>query len=97
MGQYFLWMVPKLSILFYSIDSRINKVLEQTDDGVILADKKDNSDLRQMWTRYTVDELDNWFIWSNADVNENKFLAATSQETLQMKGMFCTGAIISPL
>ena len=90
MGQYFLWKVPKLSILFYSIDSRINKVLEQTDDGVILADKKDNSDLRQMWTRYTVDELDNWFIWSNADVNENKFLAATSEKTLQLKGMFCT-------
>ena len=58
-------------------------------NDVMLAEKED-SNLRQLWTRYTVDELDNWFIWSNADVNENKFLAATSQETLQMKGMFCT-------
>ena len=63
--------------------------MELKDDDVILADKESRNK-KQMWTRNTVDELENWFIWSNADVNENKFLAATSQETLQMKGMFCT-------
>ena len=60
----------------------------QDDDTVTLKDKVDDNE-KQMWTRNMVDELNNWFIWSNKDKDNkdtNIFLTATDKSELKMKG-----------
>ena len=72
---------------FFAIESRVNKVLElQDDDTVTLKDKVDNNE-KQMWTRKIVDEVNDWFIWSNKDKDEEDiFLTAIDESELKMKG-----------
>ena len=59
-------------------------------------DKKDDDNDKQKWTRKTVDEVENWFIWSNKYMDEegemdveyiNKFLSAPDDSVLKMKGI----------
>ena len=69
--------------------------MEREDDDVILADKE-SSNKKQMWTRNTVDELENWFIWSNAEGTDDKFLAAPNENDLKMEGMILSYVIINP-
>ena len=56
----------------------------------------DNTNKYQKWTRKVVDEVEDWFIWSNkakdeagqADDNlRNKFLAAPDNTVLNMQGI----------
>ena len=72
---------------FFAIESRVNKVLElQDDDTVTLKDKVDDNE-KQMWTRKIVDEVNDWFIWSNKDKDEEDiFLTAIDESELKMKG-----------
>ena len=40
-----------------------------------------------MWTRWLVDEMDNWFVWSNVnDKTTKNFVAAPDETTLESKG-----------
>ena len=58
----------------------------QDDDTVTLKDKVDNNE-KQMWTRKIVDEVNDWFIWSNKDKDEEDiFLTAIDESELKMKG-----------
>ena len=55
-------------ITFHVTASRMNKVLElQSDDKTIILKDNNVEEMKQMWTRRTVDEVGNWFIWSNAE------------------------------
>ena len=57
----------------------------QADDTVTLKDKVGND--KQMWTRKIVDEVNDWFIWSNKDKDEEDiFLTAIDESELKMKG-----------
>ena len=60
--------------------------MELHDDNMIILADKDVNNNDQMWTRRSVDELENWFIWSNSEVTEEKFLSAPDNENLIMKG-----------
>ena len=58
----------------------------QDDDTVTLKDKVNGND-KQMWTRKIVDEVNDWFIWSNKDKDEEDiFLTAIDESELKMKG-----------
>ena len=64
--------------------------MELQDDGTtVLKAKNDNDDTntKQKWTRKTVDEYGNWFIWSNAAESNDKFLAAPVDAALILKGI----------
>ena len=76
-----------LNMIFFTIESRVNKVLElQADDTVTLKDKVVGN-VKQMWTRKIVDEVNDWFIWSNKDKDEEDiFLTAIDESELKMKG-----------
>ena len=67
----------------------MDKVLELKTDGTITLVAQTTND-NQKWTRNTVDEFENWFIWSNKaedTKSKNKFLAAPDMAQMMMKGI----------
>ena len=67
----------------------MDKILERQENGdvtlVTLVNLDDATD-SQKWTQTTVDEIENYFIWSNKAEIQNKFLAAPDSTNLIMKG-----------
>ena len=53
----------------------------------------DDANENQKWKRQSVDEVENWFMWSNIAHDKkstNEFLAAPDNSALKMKGkIFC--------
>ena len=69
------------------LDARKELVLELGNDNSITLTVKSNNNNQQMWTRWLVDEMDNWFVWSNDNDNTTKnFVAAPDETTLESKG-----------
>merc|ERR1712223_68466 len=67
-------------------DARKELVLELGNDNSITLTDKSNNNNQQMWTRWLVDEMDNWFVWSNDNDNTTKnFVAAPDETTLESK------------
>merc|ERR1712223_1568262 len=67
-------------------DARKELVLELGNDNSITLTDKSNNNNQQMWTRWLVDEMGNWFVWSNDNDNTTKnFVAAPDETTLESK------------
>ena len=66
------------------LDARKELVLELGNDNSITLTEKSNND-EQKWTRWLVDEMNNWFVWSNvADATTKNFVAAPDENTLKL-------------
>ena len=70
--------------------------MELQDDGftqTLTLKEMDGANENQKWKRQSVDEVENWFMWSNSAHDKkstNEFLAAPDNSALKMKSkIFC--------